>query len=79
MGFNARRAASGIYDTVLALAEPRASTALLSNAARVFTGPVAQGTADMLSLMTRGLCSDVGGWESTRENYWDNFLTGGEL
>lgn len=79
MGLGARRASSGIYETIRVLAEPRIATALARYPVGIVVAPFAQGGADLLALMTRGLCSDAGGWESTRANFWDNFVTGGEL
>lgn len=79
MGFDARRASGGIYETIRVLAEPRAVTALARYPVGIVVAPFAQGGADLLALLTRGMCSDSGGWETTRANYWDNVLTGGEL
>lgn len=79
MGFGARRASSGIYETIRVLAEPRVVTGLARYPVGIVVAPFAQGETDLLALLTRGMCSDSGGWETTRANYWDNVLTGGEL
>jgi len=80
MGFNQRRAAASIAETIRTLAEPRQVTAVPRYPAGALAGLApAVGHPDLLALGTGGLDSQTGGWETTRANYHRNLGTGGLL